>query len=205
MASPSSAPRPRRKRRIPIEHYDRVSLMLISMVPYPEIEKQLSMSWGKPRKYIRDIISQVHADWEEGAALVAHTRRNQIRLGMEALFLKATQKGDLQTAARVLTELGRLDGCYQAEKVQVTHQGQVGVGISLGSLGFKSSDEVRDRIEYLQKQLEAEGPKALTAGQAQQTAQAHLTGIQPDTHANGAPTGKVIDIPSDSDDEEGTS
>lgn len=203
MATPGTG-KPRKK-RIPIEHYDRVSLMLISMVPYPEIEKQLSLSYGKSRKYIREIISQVHNDWAEGAALVQDTRRHQVRLGFEGLYLKAVQKGDLQTAARVLTELGRLDGCYMPDKVAVTHQGQVGVGIALGSLGFKSPQEVADRVEWLKAQIIANGPKAIAPGQLQHVAQAHLTGETPDNHTNGVPlppNSTIIDTTSTDDDGE---
>lgn len=187
----------KRKKRIPIEHYDRVSLMLISMVPYSEIEKQLALSWNKPRTYVRDVIHQVHTDWAEGAAMVQETRRHQIRQGFEALFMKCmvASPPQLRTAARILAELGRLDGCYQPDQVAVQVQGGIGVGISLGSLGFKSPQEVHDRVEYLQKLIATQGPAALQAGQPATVAQAHLFGIPPDNHTNGADRTDFIDIP----------
>lgn len=208
MASPGTG-KPRRKKRIPIEHTDRVSLMLISMVPYSEIEKQLSASWGKPRLYVREVIRQVHQDWAEGAAVTQDTRRHQVRQGMEGLYMKAIQKNDLQTAARVLTELGRLDGCYSPDRAVVDHNhaGQVGVGISLGSLGFKSPQEVADRVEWLRSQIKSQGPAAIQAGQPQLVAQAHLAGRVPDTYdntngVNRETTASIIDV-SPPEDEEG--
>ncbi len=198
MARGTGAPnRSPRKKRYPIEHYDRCSVMLISMVPTSEIEKQLSMSWGKPRAYVRTLITHIHRDWEEGAALTQNTRRHQIRQGFEALFMKCITKGDLQTAKGILTELGRLDGCYLPDRVAVEHSGGVGVGISLGSLGFKSPQEVAERVEWLQAQIAARGMQALAGNQPQLVAQAHLAGETPDNHTNGAQLpdpDNVIDI-----------
>lgn len=197
-AGGSKPPGQRRKRRIPIEHYDRVSLMLISMVPYSEIEKQMSLSWGKSRSYVRDIIKEVHTDWAEGALLVQDTRRHQIRQGFEALYMRCmnSQPPQLRTAARILAELGRLDGCYLPDQVEVSHQGTVGVGISLGSLGLKNPQEVTDRIAYLQHLIDTRGAGALQAGQAAAVAQAHLSGTPIDNHTNGEPEpAEFIDIP----------
>lgn len=202
MAAPGTGAPKKKRKRIPIEHYDRVQLMLISMVPYSEIEKQLALSFNKPRSYVRDVIKQVHEDWAEGAALTVETRRHQIRQGMEGLYMKAIQKGDLQTAARVITELGRLDGCYVPDRVQVQHQGQVGVGISLGALGFKSPQEVAARVDWLKSQIAARGPQVIAANQPQLVAQAHLTGQTPDNHSTSGATlpdqTTIIDVPEDS-------
>jgi hypothetical protein len=158
------------RRKYPQEHYDTVSTMLISMVPYAEIQKQLSMRWGKPRKYVLDVMRYVHQDWASNAALLADTRRHQIRAGFERVFLLASQRQtgqqsdpDLHVMTRVMRELGLLDGCYVPSEVNVNHTGAVGVGIALGALGFKSPDEVKARIDELRATLAAQGPRALTA------------------------------------------
>lgn len=204
MATPGTG-KPRKK-RIPIEHYDRVRVMMISMLPYSEIEKQCGNSWGKNRSYVRSVISAVHADWEEGAASVVNTRRHQIREGFEYLYQKAVGDKDWAVAARVLTELGRLDGCYMPDKVAVHHQGQVGVGLALGSLGFKSPQEVAERVEWLKAQIAAKGPQALGPGQAQLVAQAHLNGEIPDNQTTGVPlppSTTIIDTSSTEGDDQG--
>jgi len=150
------------KRRFPPEHYDRISTMLIAMVPYPMIERQLTLEWQKPKSYIANCIKQVHQDWAQAAAMVEDTRRHQIRHGFEALFMKASAAKDGNLATRIMHELGMLDGCYQqAQQVNVSHGGGVNVGISLGALGFKSPDEVQGRIEYLRGELAKRGPSAL--------------------------------------------
>lgn len=173
-------------------HYDTVSLLLISMVPYSEIEKQMSMAWSRQRSYVRGVIKQVMEDWEANAALLVDKRRGQVRGAWEALYNKCVAKGDLNAAAKCMTEIGKLDGCYAPEQVNLnhTHQGNVGVGISLGSLGFKSADDVRDRIEYLRGQVAEQGASALVGGQVSAVAQAQLHGRTPDNNAL-----PVIDVP----------
>jgi hypothetical protein len=198
--NPTGTPTPaRRRKRIPQEHYDTVATMLISMVPYTEIQKQLSMRWAKPRKYILDIISQVHTDWQAEAAATMGTRRNQIRQGFEALYMKALKENKLVVAAMVMKELGKLDGAYATEElaVQHHHSGVVGqVGISLGGLGFKSPDEVRARIEALRAQLASAGPQVLApAAQAVNVGHSQLTGAPLPNHTN-----LVIDVSSDDSD-----
>lgn len=184
----SLTPTRKRRRRIPQEHYDAVSTMLISMVPYSMIIQQLHMKWSKPKKYVTDIIKQVHTDWAETAALVADTRRHQIRNGFEKMLMMATAAKDLPTMVRIQIELGKLDGCYVPHQAVITHQGAVGVGvgIALGGLGFKDPDEVRSRIDELQKKLAAQGPQALQAPDLSDQATDHLAGqdplpINPDT------------------------
>lgn len=181
------APPAKRRKRIPQEHYDTVSTMLIGMVPYSEIQKQLSMRWAKPRKYVMDVMVQVQHDWAANAALLADTRRHQIRAGFEKVLLMAAQQTppDLHVMTRVMRELGLLDGCYQPAEVNVNHAGAIGVGISLGGLGFKTPDEVRSRIEELRAQLAAQGPKAIQSPPSPAAGVSALAGV---------PLNNVIDI-----------
>ncbi len=175
--------KPKRRKKIPTEHYDTVSAMLMNVVPTPMILTQLSMRWGKAKKYVSDVIVRVHEDWATQAALTADTRRHQIRAGFEQLLTKAMrptnpnapqaqQVGDLRLAAHIMRELGLLDGCYKPTGVDINVSGQVGVGIALGALGFKSQDEVKDRIAELQKKLAIQGPSAISVPPSQNHAQA---------------------------------
>jgi hypothetical protein len=199
---------PKKRRRIPIEHYDRVSTMLVSMVPYSMIVKQLSAEWKKPKKYIMEVVTAVHEDWANQAAVTQHTRRHQIRQAFEFLYMKATAAKDITNAARIMRELGLLDGSYAKTEVAVSHSGGVGVGISLGALGFKTPDEVQARIEELRARLALEGPKVLQSltpnasallPEAQSANVTTTNGV--DHEHDVAPT--IIDVPPG--DEEGTS
>ncbi len=209
MAGPGTGLPQKRRRRIPNEHYDQISTMLIAMMPLSEILKQASAKFGKAKTYVREVVRQIHEDWEADAAPIASTRRNQIRQGMELLYRQANADKDWSTCAKILTELGRLDGVYAPERATVTHQGQVGVGISLGSLGFKSPQEVRDRVDWLKSQIAAKGASAVQGTQPQLVAQAHLSGEVPDSYetTNGVSTPAPIDVidAAPSDDPEGTS
>ena len=169
------ASKPRRRKKIPQDHYDTVANMLMNVLPNHMILSQCSMRWNKPKQYVQDVIVRVHEDWAAQAALTADTRRHQIRQGFEVLLMKALKgtpnaqgqagNGDLHLAARIMSELGKLDGCYKPaqSEINVNHGGQIGMGIALGALGFKSQDEVRDRIEELRARLAKQGPAALQA------------------------------------------
>lgn len=171
--------------------------MLISMFPHFMIVSQLSMRYGKPRTYVEDLIKRVHDDWAINAAAIADTRRHQVRHGFEKIMMIAAGKKDaaghptpaLDVMVRVQRELGLLDGCYVPNTVNVNHTGAVGVGISLGGLGFKSPEEVAARVDELRARLAAQGPGALSrpAGSAQalpqlitQTQDANVIEIDPD-------------------------
>ena len=171
MASPKKPPKAAR--------IDEVTAMLRNMVPYSVIQQQLSLRWGMSRASIMGIIRRVHADWAVDAATVSDTRRHQIRNGFEQLFMQAQGAKKLDLAARILGELARLDGCIAPTAVNMQVQGQVGVGvgISLGTLGFKSPDEVRARIDELQNRLKTQGPIMLTGGQALSASLATLANL----------------------------
>lgn len=151
----------KKRRRIPIEHYDRVSTMLISMVPYSMIARQLSGEWKKTKKYIMEVIQTIHEDWADQSALATPGRKHQIRQAFEHLFITAKTAKDTGNATRILRELALLDGSYAKTQVAIEHSGSMGVGINLGALGFKTPDEVQARIEEIRERLAAQGPKFL--------------------------------------------
>lgn len=200
--APGAPQKPAKRRargpKIPLAHKQTVQSHLISMMPMPMVVDQCSASWGKPRKYVMAVIQAVEQEWAEEAALVAPTRRHQIRAGMEALYRLAISKDKLTVAAFTLKELGKLDGCYQPEQLQVEHSGAVGVGISLGALGFKSPEEVESRIDELRARLAAQGPRALQGAQPQAVALAQLAGSNaaPDHGVNGTAHPAIIDATS---------
>lgn len=154
------------------DQVDVVHNMLVNMVPYSEIERQLSARWRVSRKRVHNLIKLVLDEWSASSSALTPARRHQIRGGFEALFLRANQKGDIGLAARILGELAKLDGCYAPTQAQVNVTGAmgVGVGINLGGLGFKSADEVRDRIEELRGRLAKQGPSLLQPHVAQHAA-----------------------------------
>jgi hypothetical protein len=184
---------PRRK-RIPLEIYDTVRVMLAGMLPLAEIEKQVGNRFDKSRPYVRDVIRTIHQDWADGAVMVQETRRHQIREGWQQLYRQANADKDWHACAKILTELGRLDGCYSPSQVQVQHQGAIGVGISLGSLGFKTPQEVAARVDWLKAQIAARGPSAIQAAQPQLVAQAQLSDTAPDNHDPSTYPSNVIDV-----------
>ena len=171
---------PKRRRKFPLEHVDRCSALLIAMVPYAQLIKTLSQEWHKPVKYVKDLVVHIHEDWAGTAALVTETRKHQVRQAFEALYMKAGTAKDHNAQARILREIGLLDGCYQAQKVDHTINGHlgVGVGISLGSLGFNNPEEVAARIEHLRGMLASQGPKALQGALPAAVSQAILSGQQ---------------------------
>lgn len=212
MAAPGTAGAKKRKRlkRYPLEHTDQISTLLISMVPYAEIEKQCSLRWNKPRQYVVQVIAHVTQDWGATAAVIAETRRHQIRQAWEYLYRQCMAKSDLKAAAYVLTQLGKLDGCYAPESMDIAHShtGSIGVGISLASLGLRSPEEVSTRIDELRARLAAQGPKALQAGQPSAVATAILAASTPPNYAtptsttngaNGHAPSDIIDIDPDPD------
>jgi hypothetical protein len=193
--------KPKRRKKIPQDHYDTVANMLMNVLPNHMILSQCSMRWNKPKAYVQDVIVRVHEDWATQAAMTADTRRHQIRQGFEVLLMKAlkghpnaqggqSSPGDLHLASRIMRELGLLDGCYKpaTSEINITHGGQVGMGIALGALGFKSQDEVRDRIDELRAQLAKQGPAALQAPQGSGTPAAT------DAHVPTAATSGFIDV-----------
>lgn len=180
------APGKNKRKRYPPEHVDRCNAMLTAMMPYAKVESELAKAFNKPPKYIRDLMRYVHDQWAEQASLVADSRRHQIRQGFEMLYLRATADKDWPSCTRIMTELGKLDGCYKPAQLDVTHSGNVGVGLSLGTLGFSSPQEVHDRIAYLENELDTKGATALAGSHINQVAQAHLQGQTPDT-MDGAP------------------
>lgn len=71
----------------------------------------------------------------------------------------AHMKGDHSAAVSAMRALISMHGLAKAT-VNVAMTGSV--GINLGALGFKSPEEVRDRIEELRARLKQDGPMALS-------------------------------------------
>ena len=179
---------------------DTVALSLRGMMPMSEIVRQCSASWDKPRAYVLKVVQAVEQQWAEDAALVAPYRKHHIREGMETLMRVSLSANKHTVAAYLLVHLAKLDGCLSPDRVDVTHSGAVGVGISLGSLGFKTPQEVQGRIEELRAKLAAQGAGALQGQQPQGVALAQLTATPAPDHTglNGVPANRtIIDVVAD--------
>lgn len=174
-----------RRIRVTAEHFEKVSTMLTAMMPNSQIEKQCALEWVKTRTYVRKVIAAVHQSWAESAALIQDTRRHQLREAGQFLYVQALSNKERSVALHALEYLAKLDGVAAPSKVDVTHNGQVGVGISLGNLGYKSSQDVMSRIDELRAKLAKQGPSALQSTTPQ--------AIQANLNALPAPDAAALD------------
>lgn len=140
---------------------DEVTGMLATMVPHGMIIKNLAAKWGVKRPTVRRYIERVYDEWFDQAQYdnFQTNRRDQLRHAYQTLYMKALSEGQYATCSGILRELGHLDGTYAPKEIQLG--GAVGVGLGLATLGFKTPEEVAERIEELKEMIESGGPTAI--------------------------------------------
>lgn len=136
------------------ERLDIVDQMLRQGYTRSSIQILLSKKWGMTRRQVRKYIAQVISAWEADAILNTENRITERRSQLEGVLEMALRQDppNLKVAIAALDRLCKVDGCYPAQEVSLAVQ-QVGLGVGLGTLGFKSREEIRGRIDELKHRL----------------------------------------------------
>lgn len=112
-----------------------------------EIVAEVSRKFGASTRTADDYIRRVREEWRKEAEVTAPQRRDETRARLMKLRLTLEGKSAWSAVVSVERLLADIDGLRLRPALQVECQPHAGHG--LGSLGFKTAEEIRDRITEL--------------------------------------------------------
>lgn len=130
-------------RAIPRSRLDAIEAALGRVLPHSIIERKFATEWKITRRQVRRYISKVYEEWEEQAKENRATHRSALRWAFQDIYQKSYSDQEWGMALQALDRIGRLDGCYAPDKVEVSGE--------ITNLGFKDAEEAKARLVELMK------------------------------------------------------
>lgn len=135
-------------------------VLLAAQVQPIEASKQLAEKFGLSQRMCSRYVARVLDRWEKEAGDTKPIRKHQVRQSLRTVFQAALQQQKLKVCVDALREMAKIDGLYEPIQVGIGGGVEVGAGMGLGMMGFKSGDDVRERIEELEARLLNGGPRS---------------------------------------------